>query len=133
MSNDERELVAKLVGVAAAARESDWSVVQVRRLLAEAGRALALHAIDAWRADGASPQLTATAGDILASGAPLAVGELAITGKDLMSALAMRPGPLVGKLLAALFDRVLDDPALNTRESLVRIADELRQQLLGDG
>jgi tRNA nucleotidyltransferase (CCA-adding enzyme) len=131
LSNEERELTSKLVGVAAAG-EADWAIADVRRLLADIGRVVAAHAIDLWRADSASPRLIITAGVILGSGHALSVGELAVGGKDLMDALALPPGPLVGKLLAALMDRVLDDPALNTREALVALAEQLRQQLGGD-
>ena len=42
-----------------------------------------------------------------------------------MAALALPPGPAVGRLLAALLDRVLVDPALNTRDQLIAVAREL--------
>jgi tRNA nucleotidyltransferase (CCA-adding enzyme) len=55
----------------------------------------------------------------------LQVSDLAIGGRDVMDALGIPPGPQVGRILAALLDRVLDDPALNTREALIRITSEL--------
>jgi len=45
-----------------------------------------------------------------------------VTGADLMRELALAPGPLLGRLLAMLLDRVLDDPALNAREQLIQLA-----------
>jgi hypothetical protein len=45
-----------------------------------------------------------------------------VSGKDLMTALALPPGPAIGKLLAQLFDRVLAEPQLNTREALLAAA-----------
>ena len=51
--------------------------------------------------------------------------DLAIDGTDVMAALAIPPGPAVGRVIAELFERVLDDPDLNTRESLLAIAREL--------
>jgi hypothetical protein len=45
-----------------------------------------------------------------------------VTGKDLMIALDMPPGPSVGRLLTALLDRVLADPALNTADALIAAA-----------
>lgn len=51
--------------------------------------------------------------------------DLAIDGTDVMAELGMPPGPAVGRVIAALFERVLDDPDLNTRESLLAIAREL--------
>lgn len=51
--------------------------------------------------------------------------DLAIDGTDVMAALGIPPGPAVGKIIAALFERVLDDPDVNTRESLLAIARDL--------
>ncbi len=51
--------------------------------------------------------------------------DLAIDGTDVMAALGIPPGPAVGRVIAALFERVLDNPDLNTRESLLTIAREL--------
>jgi len=42
-----------------------------------------------------------------------------------MAALAMSPGPRIGRLLAGLLDRVLDDPSLNQREPLIALARRL--------
>jgi tRNA nucleotidyltransferase/poly(A) polymerase len=55
----------------------------------------------------------------------LEVKDLAIGGDDVMALLALPPGPRVGKILTELLDRVLDDPQLNTREALLRLASEL--------
>ncbi|HZD04899.1 MAG TPA: CCA tRNA nucleotidyltransferase [Longimicrobiales bacterium] len=56
----------------------------------------------------------------LASGAPLAVGELALDGRDLIR-MGLRPGPVFGEILNALLERVLDDPGLNRREVLAEM------------
>ncbi|HKT61210.1 MAG TPA: hypothetical protein VJQ46_14250, partial [Gemmatimonadales bacterium] len=55
---------------------------------------------------------------------PLARGDLAVTGRDLQT-LGLS-GPRLGAVLSVLLDRVLDDPALNTRETLLAIAREQR-------
>ena len=55
----------------------------------------------------------------------LKVKDLAIGGDDVMKLLALPPGPHVGKILTELLDRVLDDPQLNTREALLRLASEV--------
>jgi tRNA nucleotidyltransferase (CCA-adding enzyme) len=44
--------------------------------------------------------------------------DLAINGRDLIE-LGMQPGKAIGDVLDALFEAVLDDPALNTREQLL--------------
>jgi len=51
--------------------------------------------------------------------------DLAIDGTDVMAELGIPPGPAVGRVIAALFERVLDDPDLNTRESLIALARDL--------
>jgi tRNA nucleotidyltransferase (CCA-adding enzyme) len=48
----------------------------------------------------------------------LARFDLAIDGQDAMRILGCGPGPRVGRALSYLTDRVVDDPALNTREAL---------------
>jgi tRNA nucleotidyltransferase (CCA-adding enzyme) len=55
---------------------------------------------------------------------PLTRGDLAVGGRDLES-LGIR-GRAVGETLAALLDRVLEDPAANTRERLLELARERR-------
>jgi hypothetical protein len=46
-----------------------------------------------------------------------------------MVALDMAPGPLVGRLLQALLDRVLQAPELNTADQLIAIARGLELEL----
>jgi tRNA nucleotidyltransferase/poly(A) polymerase len=50
----------------------------------------------------------------------MSVRELALSGGDVMEMLDLPPGPQVGKVLNQLFEMVLEDPALNTRERLTR-------------
>jgi len=54
--------------------------------------------------------------------------ELAVTGRDLMSELALAPGPELGKLLDHLLNAVLDDPHLNTRDALLTLARSTRTE-----
>lgn len=53
---------------------------------------------------------------------PLKVTDLAINGHDLIQTLGLTPGPIIGKILAALLEEVLDDPAKNTKEILIEKA-----------
>ncbi|MGN6105019.1 MAG: CCA tRNA nucleotidyltransferase, partial [Kofleriaceae bacterium] len=105
-SNDEAASASVLAGTASAPRVDAWTETELRRLLSEVTRAHAGAAAALWRADGAGA-LADRAEAILARRDPLAVSELAISGKDLMAALAMPPGPAIGRILAALLDRVL--------------------------
>jgi tRNA nucleotidyltransferase/poly(A) polymerase len=63
---------------------------------------------------------------VLASRPPLSTNELAIDGSDL-KLLGLTPGPQFGALLRALLDRVLEEPSLNERETLLRLARDLAQ------
>jgi tRNA nucleotidyltransferase (CCA-adding enzyme) len=58
---------------------------------------------------------------------PIALGDLALTGDDLRGA-GVQPGPALGRILHALLDRVLDDPALNTHDRLLALASTLAQE-----
>ena len=49
---------------------------------------------------------------------------LAIDGHDLQRELRLEPGPRIGLILDRLMERVLDDPSLNQRETLLRLAVE---------
>jgi tRNA nucleotidyltransferase (CCA-adding enzyme) len=50
---------------------------------------------------------------------PLRIQDLAITGRDVMSALGLKPGPLVGQLLRKAHQRALENPALNEPKILM--------------
>jgi tRNA nucleotidyltransferase (CCA-adding enzyme) len=127
-SNDECAVAAILVGASAASIAAEWTDTEIRRLLADVTRSHAAAVVALWRADRAT-ELADRAAAILARKDALAVGELAITGKDLLVELEMEPGPAVGRLLAALLDRVLADPARNTRDQLIAIARGLELEL----
>ncbi len=55
----------------------------------------------------------------------LTVKDLAIKGEDVMKALQIAPGKVVGVILASLLERVLDDPKLNTPDELLRLLPEV--------
>lgn len=120
-SNDEIAVAATIVGTSGTSLVKAWTDAEVRRLLSDVTRANARTAAAFWRADNAT-ELADRAETILARGDALHASELAVTGKDLMTALAMKPGPALGRILALLLTRVLDEPALNTREQLLALA-----------
>ena len=59
---------------------------------------------------------------------PLDVADLAVDGEDLMST-GIPGGPTIGIILGRLIDDVLDDPARNTREHLLGMADRLARTI----
>jgi tRNA nucleotidyltransferase (CCA-adding enzyme) len=98
--------------------------VAVRRWLAAVGGAaddlVALHGL---RHGGDAPW-RGTMQAVRGRRDPLTRGDLAVSGRDL-EGLGLR-GRAVGETLAALLDRVLEDPAANTRERLLELARERR-------
>lgn len=60
-------------------------------------------------------------GEIKERGSCLSIGQLAVTGSDLIGA-GMAPGREIGAMLRHLLDVVLDDPAKNEREILLEEA-----------
>ncbi|MDO8506035.1 MAG: HD domain-containing protein [Candidatus Limnocylindria bacterium] len=50
--------------------------------------------------------------------------DLKIDGNVLIRELGLKPGPEIGRILDTIFERVLDDPALNTPEKLLALAKE---------
>ena len=62
---------------------------------------------------------------VVASGEPCALSDLAVNGKDVMDILRLPPGREVGDMLHALLDRVQAEPALNTREALTALMENL--------
>lgn len=94
------------------------SAGEVRRWMSRCGAAvddlLAAHLL---RSGSPAPWAEAVAG-IRARGEAVDRGGLAITGRDLVAA-GVPPGPGMGALLDRLLDLVLEEPALNTRETLL--------------
>lgn len=89
----------------------------VRRWMADVGDAApALRTLARWRHHDAS--WLAVAARVASSGDPITRGDLAITGDDLV-ANGIPAGPGIGRILTALLDAVIDDPALNHRDVLL--------------
>ncbi|MGH7563705.1 MAG: CCA tRNA nucleotidyltransferase [Gemmatimonadota bacterium] len=57
---------------------------------------------------------------VLQQDAALSVDDLAVGGDDLI-ALGLEPGPAFGRILETLLERVMEDPTLNRRETLLEI------------
>lgn len=88
----------------------------VRRWMAAAGPAVDdLVAIA--MAEGRGEALAAAVTAARSGGAPLALSDLAVSGDDLLAA-GVPQGPLMGRVLRALLDETLEDPARNTRDYL---------------
>jgi tRNA nucleotidyltransferase (CCA-adding enzyme) len=95
----------------------------VRRWLARVDRSaddlLAMHRLR----EGKEPDWGAVVRGIRERGDAVTRGQLAVSGHDLQE--IGLTGPRIGDALAALLERVMDDPSLNTRERLLALAREL--------
>ena len=58
--------------------------------------------------------------------------DLAIDGDEVMRQLGSGPGPQVGRALAFLTDRVIEDPSLNTPQALHRLLEGLAAEAEGE-
>jgi tRNA nucleotidyltransferase (CCA-adding enzyme) len=115
--------------------EPNWGDAAVRRFLAKIGPAaiedlLALREADnvgsgvPRDADGLD-ELRARIAAEVAAGPILDRSSLAIDGSDLIRELGLTQGPRLGVILAALFDRVLEEPRLNDPPTLLLLARDL--------
>ena len=124
--------------------QEEWSDAAVRRLVARVGEQTIDNLISLRRADqigmcrensAVFPQgladFAARIRSVLQSGRAVTVRQLAVNGNDLMEALGIPAGPIVGVILNELLQAVLDDPTLNQRATLLDIAARLHRQRLG--
>jgi putative nucleotidyltransferase with HDIG domain len=115
--------------------DRDWGDAGVRRFIQRVG---ADHIDDLFvlrAADSIGSGLPAEAGDLedlrtrvaneLAASVVLHRSKLAVHGDDLMAELAIPAGPHLGGILDALLERVIADPALNDRATLLLLAESM--------
>ena len=115
--------------------ERTWGDPAVRRFLAKVGPAAIDQLFTLREADNVGSGVARDADDLeelrsrvaaeLASGAILDRSALAIDGEDLMTELGVTQGPELGRILGMLFERVVENPALNDRGQLLQVAREL--------
>jgi tRNA nucleotidyltransferase (CCA-adding enzyme) len=129
---DERDRVVHLIRHHMFGYLPTWSDAAVRRFIAKVGPDRIDDLFLLREADnigsgrepdaGALPELRARVAAELAAGVALDLHGLAIDGRDLMEEFGWTPGPIVGRTLQRLLDRVIGDPTLNTRERLLAVA-----------
>jgi tRNA nucleotidyltransferase (CCA-adding enzyme) len=135
-SNDERARIVALVRNHLFHYSAEWTDAAVRRWIRRVGldRVEDLYVLNEAdvRAKGrdfdadleALASLKAHVARVLAEGAALSTRDLAISGHDLIKDLGLAPGPIIGKILDALLEAVLSDPAVNDRTALLARARE---------
>ena len=134
-SNDERARVVHLIRHHLVCYTDAWSGAAVRRFLARVGIAHVDSLLALCRADtlakglpvddalAALQRLRERIDEVIQAGAALETRDLAIDGHDVMAALKCDPGPLVGRMLRRLLERVVEQPELNRRETLLAMLD----------
>jgi len=122
--------------------EENWTDAAVRRFVARIGEEnladiLALRRADQLAITGEyfiSESLVALEKrieQVLGRDKALSLKDLAVDGNDIIRELGIPPGPEVGLVLEALLESVLEDPALNRREMLLKIAGKYYENRIG--
>ncbi len=117
--------------------ETHWTDSAVRRFIRKIGldyipALFALRRADNIGSGARSPRMYALEAlwqrvqEEIAAANAFSLRDLKIDGNDIMRELGIPAGPEVGHILNALFERVLDEPSLNTREKLIELAKAMR-------
>lgn len=139
-SNDVIDTVCHLIALHMFHYEDNWSDAAVRRFIAKAGvpyieRLFLLRLADGSATTGipADPRslvpFKKRIDSVIAEQSALQLKDLKISGNDLMD-MGIPKGPVIGRILNELLDTVLDDPAQNNRETLLKIARGLKSKYL---
>jgi tRNA nucleotidyltransferase (CCA-adding enzyme) len=135
VAHSTRDRVVDLVRNHMFTYEPNWSNAAVRRFIARMetlGPGALNELLELREADNIGSGLPAEAGLIdelrrrvaaeLAGDVVLDLHGLAVNGEDLMTVLGLKSGPIVGRILDELLERVIVDPALNERQTLLDLA-----------
>ncbi|MCA1664336.1 MAG: HD domain-containing protein [Myxococcales bacterium] len=129
LANAERDTIVNLVGNHMFWYTPEWSDGTVRRFISRVGveqldALFALRAGDV-RARGHAEEpgveideLKARVAEEIRKESALKITDLAVGGADVMELIGCKPGPIIGDVLRALLERVLDDASLNERDTL---------------
>jgi tRNA nucleotidyltransferase (CCA-adding enzyme) len=130
LANHEIERLTGLVAHHMFGYTSDWTDAAVRRFVRRVGAEsladlFALRRADNEASGSVEPraELAELERRVVELGRPpLETGDLAIDGHRLQRELGLEAGPVIGELLDALLERVLDEPAMNEGGTLLRMA-----------
>ena len=132
--NRERERILHLIRQHMFHYTPDWSDAAVRRFIAKVGTdaledLFSLRRADHYGTTGSYPLKHDDSFErhirrVLEADNVLTVSDLAVSGRDVMEELDLKPGKHIGTILNALLETVLDDPGMNTRAQLLTVARE---------
>ena len=131
-SSDEVKKVGNLIKNHMFEYSSDWSDAAVRRYLRRIGGTQNVNDLFTLRRSDTEAMVKFDQGDyllelqkridkIIAEENALDVTDLKVNGEDVMRVLNIAPGPIVGRVLSFLLEKVLDDPKLNERDILLAL------------
>lgn len=127
----ERDRVIRLIRHHMFGYVPTWSDAAVRRFIVKVGPDLLEDLFLLREADNVGSGRERDTSDLtelrtrvgqLSAGVALDLHGLAVDGSDLIAELGLAPGPVIGRILAKLLDRVIGDPGLNTRDRLLATA-----------
>jgi tRNA nucleotidyltransferase (CCA-adding enzyme) len=124
-SNEERSTIVHLLRHHNVHYTPVWNDVDVRRFLQRITPAALDDFFALFRAKSDNAHLDAfrqRVDTMVSAGVCLTPRELAIDGTVLMKELGMKPSRQLGETLGKLLEKVIEEPALNTRESLLSLA-----------
>lgn len=136
MSNRQMEDVASLIEHQLPPGAVSWSDAEIRKFMAGVRPELlddfvALAEAESLTEGGTDPDVFRNLSERmhaqLARNAALTIQKLAVDGRDIMDALGVERGPVVGSILKKLLALVLENPDLNTRECLLAIVKKDRE------
>ncbi|NQT57957.1 MAG: HDIG domain-containing protein [Bacteroidetes bacterium] len=137
-SNQFRKEVIHLISNHMFNYTPDWSDAAVRRFISRVGtnsihNLILLREADFYGATGTKPYrlmlpgLIERVNSMLIDNAVIKIADLAINGKILMES-GIKKGPVLGTILKLLLEAVIDDPTLNTTETLLKIANKMYER-----
>jgi poly(A) polymerase/tRNA nucleotidyltransferase (CCA-adding enzyme) len=140
--NEERERIVHLVQQHMFHYDREWTDGAVRRFIRTIGLENLDDLFETRRADtlgngmrrsATSPELEelkVRISEVVRQESALTVRALRVNGSDLMRDLGLETGPAIGRILEALLDEVIEDPAKNEPEYLMRRAAEILPGIL---
>lgn len=143
-SNDERKRIVTLIENHMFVYDPDSKPSVARRLLNRVGLEAVYDLVELRKADRSAtcPDRDGTIGshadrllrvikEILEAEQAFKVSDMAIDGRDIMELLDVKPGKAIGEVKKKLFELVLENPELNTREQLLSLAKSIHSDMQG--
>jgi tRNA nucleotidyltransferase (CCA-adding enzyme) len=139
-SNQERQRIVNLIRHHLICYTEEWTDSAVRRFVRRVGQENCEELLALARADVlakgrpvddelvALRRLQDRIREVVEAGSAFGISELAIDGHDIMQHLNAQPGPMIGRILEKLLERVIDNPELNQRERLLGLVDAVVDQ-----